>query len=1069
MVVVRSESNKYATFRNLLLTGGAASALSLGLAPAAFAQDSGSVEKVTVTGTRIPQKNLITTSPVTQVTAADVDTQGVTRIEDLANELPQVFAAQNSTVSNGASGSANINLRGLGSARTLVLINGRRMPYGNPNTSAADVNSIPSQLVERVEVLTGGASAVYGSDALAGVVNFIMRSNFEGVNIDAQYGFYSHHNDFEGPGLLREIIAGRSVTNPAQFQLPQDDVNDGISKEITGVMGVSSADGAGNVTAYISYRSNEQILQRDRDFSACALGPQSTAAVVGPPAIAAGTLHWTCGGSGTSFPGQFNDFVNHGDTRAPALRDPAAVLAAQTNFTIAPGGVFRRFSNNLDQYNFGPLNYYQRPDETYTLGAFMHYQIDEQVEAYLDLMFTDYSTVSQIAPSGDFFNTGVINCDNPLLSVQQNQLLCQGFVLDANPALAGDQFGLWTAAAFPFGTPHLPVVDTDPLTPGNQGLAPFYIGRRNVEGGGRQQDLGFETYRMSGGFRGELVTGIDYDLALQYSKVRYNQTYLNDFSVTHLLKALDIVPSGVADNPATPDREDAVCRSVVDGSDPNCVPYNIFALGGVTPAALAYLNIPLLQRAQTTQSVGTLTFNVDMGTWGVKSPWAESSVQSVLGAEFRRDTLTSVTDENFATGNGAGQGGPTIGLSGSTDVSEYFGELQIPLLEGQPLAHQVTIDLAYRYSDYDTGVTTDTWKIGADWAPTEDIRFRGSKQRAVRAANVIELFSAQGFNLFDMDDDPCDTNDPGANGVGITAICQAAVPLPYQVTPGQAAGGGLNSPAGQYSFLQGGNPNVSPEIGDTKTVGFVFTPTFFKDFVLSVDWFNIVVDNTISTIGAVNTVESCYIRGVLSACNLIRRNPGTGQLWVGTGNVIDINTNIGSLETTGVDINASYKLNLDDLDLDGAGGLKFEMIGTWLDELITDPGLASGALPYDCAGLHSGRCGTPNPEWRHRIRATWQTPWDADLAVTWRRYGEVDRDSGAPTEIDYTFDAENYFDVAASIGLPLNSRLRLGVNNIMDNDPPLSDNVGTTGNGNTYPQTYEARGRWVFMGISVDM
>jgi outer membrane cobalamin receptor len=204
MVAVRSESKQYATFRNLLLTGSAASALSLGLAPAAFAQEAtGPVEKVTVTGTRIPQKNLITTSPVTQVTAADVDTQGVTRLEDLANELPQVFAAQNSTVSNGASGSANINLRGLGSARTLVLINGRRMPYGNPNTSAGDVNGIPAQLVERVEVLTGGASAVYGSDALAGVVNFIMRRDFEGVQIDAQYGYYEHHNDFEGRGYLR--------------------------------------------------------------------------------------------------------------------------------------------------------------------------------------------------------------------------------------------------------------------------------------------------------------------------------------------------------------------------------------------------------------------------------------------------------------------------------------------------------------------------------------------------------------------------------------------------------------------------------------------------------------------------------------------------------------------------------------------------------------------------------------------------------------------------------------------------------------------------------------------------
>lgn len=1006
---MRSESNRYATFRSLLLTGGAASALTMGLAPAALAQDT-SVEKVTVTGTRIPQKNLITTSPVTQVTAADVDTQGVTRLEDLANELPQVFAAQNSTVSNGATGSANINLRGLGSARTLVLINGRRMPYGNPNTSAADINGIPAQLVERVEVLTGGASAVYGSDALAGVVNFIMRRDFEGVQIDAQYGFYSHNNDFDG-GFLRQVIAARAATNPSQFALPAEDVNDGVSKQITGVMGVSNADGTGNITAYIGYRSNDQILQRYRDFSACALGAQSTAPVTGVPA---GATHWTCGGSSTSFPGRFTNFATY-------------------NFTIDQGtGLARNFDATRDQYNFGPLNYFQRPDETYTLGAFMHYQIDEQVEAYLDLMFSDYSTISQIAPSGDFGNTGTINCGNPFL----------------------------TGPGSAFSAAQLTAIGCTPAAIAANSVVSMYILRRNVEGGGRQQDLGFDTYRMSGGFRGELTTGIDYDLALQYSKVRFAQTYLNDFSVTRLGRALNVVDTDPGPGVT------AVCQSVIDGTDPNCVPWNIFQLGGVTPGALAYLQVPLMQRAELDQRVGTFTLNVDMGTWGVKSPFAESPVQAVLGTEFRRDSLRSVTDENFATGNGAGQGGPTIGLSGETDVSEYFGELQIPLVEDAPFAKQISIDFAYRYSEFDTGVTTDTWKIGADWAPTEDVRIRASRQRAVRAANIIELFSAQGFNLFDMDDDPCDLTDPGLNGTAPVAACQGAAA--WQVTAAQAAGGGLTSPAGQYNFLQGGNPSVSPEVGDTKTLGIVFTPTFLKNFVVSVDWFNILVDNTISTTGALNTVNACYFQGDLGSCARITRNPGTGQFWLGTGRVEDLNTNIGSLETTGIDVNANYAFGLGEIGLDDSGGMKLELIGTWLDELITDPGAASGAPIYDCAGLHSGRCGTPNPEWRHRFRATWQTPWDTDLSVTWRHYGKVDRDLGATTELDYTLDAENYFDLAATFGLPLSSRLRVGVNNVLDNDPPISDNVGTTGNGNTYPQTYEARGRFVFMGLTTD-
>ena len=176
-----------------------------------------------VTGSRIAQPNLETTSPVTQVTAADIAVQGVTRVEDLVNQLPQAFAAQNANVSNGSTGTATVNLRGLGSPRTLVLVDGRRMPYGGISSAsaAADLNQIPAAMVERVEVLTGGASAAYGSDAIGGVVNFIMKKDFEGVQVDAMYGLYQHKNDFGGPGAikLRDVIAGRAADEPVAVQL----------------------------------------------------------------------------------------------------------------------------------------------------------------------------------------------------------------------------------------------------------------------------------------------------------------------------------------------------------------------------------------------------------------------------------------------------------------------------------------------------------------------------------------------------------------------------------------------------------------------------------------------------------------------------------------------------------------------------------------------------------------------------------------------------------------------------------------------------------------------------------
>ncbi len=286
-------SNVRRAVRRALVLG-AVTATSASIPAMAQDQDTAApVETVVVTGSRIRSANLEGTTPVTQVTSQDIATQGVTRVEDLVNQLPQAFAAQNANVANGASGAATINLRGLGSPRTLVLIDGRRLPYGTVNNSAPDINTIPAAIIERVDVLTGGASAVYGSDAVAGVVNFITKKDFEGVQIDAQYGFYQHNNDYGGPGAvkLRDVIADRAATNPSQFALPPDNVTDGYGKSVNFLVGLSSADGRGNIMAYGGVDDQDQVLERDRDYSACSLGQH-------PP------VSFACGGSGTSYPGQ---------------------------------------------------------------------------------------------------------------------------------------------------------------------------------------------------------------------------------------------------------------------------------------------------------------------------------------------------------------------------------------------------------------------------------------------------------------------------------------------------------------------------------------------------------------------------------------------------------------------------------------------------------------------------------------------------------------------------------------------------------------------------------------------
>lgn len=961
----------------------------LAAAAPAFAQDSTAVDAVVITGSRIPQPNLVGTSPVTQVTSEDISTAGVTKVEDLINSLPQAFAAQNSSVSNGASGTATVDLRGLGSVRTLVLIDGRRLPYGSPNDAAADLNQIPGGMVERVEVLTGGASAVYGSDAIAGVVNFIMKKDFEGVQIDAQYSFYQHHNDFDGVGNIRNVVAARAATNPAQFQLPDSNVIDGYGKEITLLLGVNAPDDRGNLTAYATYRNDDAILQANRDFSACSL--DTTEQVLG------GVKSFRCGGSSTSYPGRFTDF-------------------ATFNFTVdsTTGNTFRNFNATLDQYNFGPINYYQRPDERYSLGAMGHYEINEHFDVFTQLMFTDYSTVAQIAPSGDFFNTTTINCGNPLLSAtQKTQIGCT------------------------------------PVDIAADNTKDMYIARRNVEGGGRQDDLRYQSFRGVIGTRGTLVDGWNYDLAAQYSRVQLSRIYRNDFSVTRLGRALDVVD--VAGTPT--------CRSVVNGTDPNCVPWNIFTIGGVTDAALDYLQVPGIQTASTTQQVVTFAVNGDLGGMGLQSPYAERPVAVAFGVEYRREGLFSDTDNAFATGDLAGQGGPTIGLQGVTENYDIFGEAVIPLAEGRPMAELLSLELAYRFSDYGSGINTDTYKIAGDWAPSSDVRFRASFQRAVRAPNVIELFTAQGLGLFDIDGDPCGPVTPGVIQATL-AQCQAT-----GVSAGQWRNAALTSPAGQYQFLGGGNVNLDPESADTYTYGVVFTPSFLPGFSLSVDYYNIEVTNLISTVGPGNTLDSCYGDNDPVSCAKIHRSAG-GQIWVGGGYVDDFNVNIGGLEVSGVDVVSNYRLNLDTLGLSDMGGVSFNFVGSWLEKNDTDPG--AGQALDQCAGKFAGDCGTPKPEWRHRARATWETPWDASISLTWRYIGEVEIHNGAPTRIDYAFEAENYFDVSGNWEIKDGVSVRGGVNNLFDNDPQLSRSVGTTGNGNTYPQTYDSFGRYIFMGVTLD-
>jgi len=996
--MVRKQQVASAVRRALFMSAVAAA----GVAAPALAQEN--LGEIVVTGSRIRSPNLESTTPVTQVTAADVVTQGVTRIEDLVNQLPQAFAAQNVTVSNGSTGTATLNLRGLGSPRTLVLIDGRRMPYGGVSSASAapDINQIPTQMIERVDVLTGGASAVYGSDAVAGVVNFSMKKDFEGVAVPSQYNFYWHENDFKGPGdiKLRDTLAGLEATNPAQFALPKDSVTDGEGKELSLMVGVNSGDGRGNITAYATVFDSEAVLQADRDYSACSLNANPVGS-------------FTCGGSSTNATGRFSDFSTY-------------------DFTTDTADSFRNYNPATDLYNYGPLNHYQRPERRYSLGAMGHYEFGEHADVYTQLMFNDYESIAQIAPSGNFFSTSTINCDNPFLPVN-----------------------------------NLADIGCGPAEVANGDSVTMFIGRRNVEGGGRQQTFANNSFRAVAGVRGAINEAWGYDVSAQYSSVSTNQGTHNYFVVSRLAKALDVVDVGGV----------PTCQSVIDGSDPNCVPWNPFVPGGVTDAQLGYLQAKGLQIGRISQEIYNGVVTGDLGTYGIKSPLASDGIQVVFGTEYRRDALRNDVDALQEANDLAGAGGAVVGISGATKVNELFMEARVPIAQDQAGAESLSFDTAYRYSDYGSGVQTDTYKFGLEWAPVADVRLRASYQRAVRAANIVELFQATVLNLFDAPGDPCGIAAPDPAASPEECIATGVPASFYDGVNDAAQRGALDSPAAQYPFLQSGNVNLQPENSDTTSFGVVLQPRWVPGLAVTVDYFDIKIDDAISTFGANNTWTACYGQNDPAACARINRDPGTGSLWVGTGYVADPNVNLASLSTKGYDVNIGYT----GLEIGRFGSLSFNLTGTYLLELITQPAPGIDVHPrpditrdwYDCTGFYSTVCGIPNPQWRHRFRTSWQTPWDVDLSVTWRYYRGVTgltgpNDPMPSNQLDRELPAENYFDIAANWAVTEKASVSLGINNVLDDNPSISGAVGTTGNGNTYPQTYDALGRYVFLRATVE-
>lgn len=990
------------------------------------------VETVVVTGSRIPQVGLYSSSPVTAVNQQEIKYEGTTNVETLLNNLPGVFADFTETASNGATGQATVNLRGLGSQRTLVLVDGTRLMPSDPQNPVADLNQVPAALVDHVEVQTGGASAVYGSDALGGVVNFIMRKDFEGVEVDAQYSVNNSANDNDDVGKLQDAL---------HFPRAPKDWWGGATTDSTLIIGTNTADGKGNITAYVGYRNIQPVLESARDFSACSI----SAAGGGTRHACAGSANYNLWISFDDYYAYLANFAKH-PNRLPGGPISNLYWFGQQNGTFTPytGAASQKF-------NYGPLNYLQRPDTRYTGGFFAHYQINPSAEVYSDFMFSDDHTLAQIAPSGAFLGTGVfgglnhVNCDNPLMTAQERHILCGYDAQDTH--VHGDGSIHLTQNCTPDGTDS-----------GNCNLIPgtalLEIGRRDVEGGNRVDDLRHTSYRMKVGMRGDIGHGWSYDIYGQYGTTIFAENYSNEWSVSRVQNALQVNPNGH-------------CKVADQGIDPSCVPLDLFhGIGAVTPDMLNYVKGQGFKSGDTEERIVSGAITGDLGEWGGQSPWAKAPIQLSLGGEYRSESLFMDVSHDFSTGDLYGQGGATLPIpKAGFDVEEGFGEVRVPLVQDAPLAKDITLNGGYRYSSYSSAGAVSSYKYGIDWQIIDDVRLRGSEQHATRAPSVLESFTPANVALFGGQD-ICSKAGAAATDPVVHDNCVA-----QGVT--NAGSGLLTCPAAQCNAQFGGNTSLVPEASDTWSFGAVLTPTFLDGFTATIDYFDIKVNKFIGGLATQDIMDGCYGHDANAAsqaffCPLMHRN-AAHQIY-GGGFIDDRVQNLLSLKTRGVDVEANYNTDLADFGMSDSGSLSINMIGTWVDNLTTTS--TPLAAPIDCVGVYGPTCGTPTPKWRHKMRVTWTSPWDFSLSLDWRHIASVDLEDGVNDTIDNHIASYDYFDLAANYTLHTGIELRAGIDNVLDKSPPILDSNTFPvsgppfGNGNTFPGVYDSLGRTLFIGVT---
>lgn len=880
-------------------------------------EDEKKDENIVVTGSRIRSPNLASDLPITSISGDTLLAQGETNIGSVLNDLPQLsssFSQQNPGSGIGIGGLNLLDLRGLGTSRTLVLVNGRRHVAADilVNAVSPDVNSIPNDLIERVDIVTGGNSAVYGSDAIAGVVNFVLKREYQGVQIRGSAGL--NQGGFGGNQFV-SILAGHNfadgrgnVTISGQFShqdrvfasdIPYFRQNNAIATVDTDIGGLPNGSDGFPDAIFI------------RDLHSTTINPYGLIPIQQQPGIAAcgtGTLANNGGPNSNGIP--FNcSYIFTQDGR----------LVPQTGSRFGSGPFGSITGGNGQTGREGQTVSILPFLERYNFNLLSHYEFAPALEVFVEAKFDRVMALGNNAgPS--FIQTGSGNTGN-IGDSRERPRLDNPFL---NPADATTLSNLILASGC-----NTSLTATCPaggnLTALNQaqiaaGTYRFQLARNLLDVGLRDEKFTRDTVRVVAGFRGKFNDDWSYELAANYGQ--FNQTTNTNGYIDRQRFSLAM---DAGRNPATSQIQ---CRAQYDpasafaiqrgsSGDPTvnaarlaadiaaCKPYNPFG-GSDNSASVAYFSRAFDAKAKLTQLDIQGYVNGDSSQL---FSLPGGPVRFAIGGEYRREKAYYKQDQFVTDGYTNGVSIPLFDPPAFI-VKEAFGEIQLPILRDVPFFKELTATGAGRYSDYGAKLgSTWTYNGGVQWAPVSDIRFRANYGRSVRAPNVSETGFPLVPNFANGFLDPCQANNIGANP-NRTANCTAAL------TAAQRSNlvNGVSLP-----IVSGSNPNLKPESSDSWTFGGVFQPRFIPGLALTVDYYNIRVNNIIVSVGAQTIVNQCYDSTTLNNvfCSAFARNltAGTGPAGelpgaVLANSLIQAPLNFAKRIRKGIDFNLSYRTKL---------------------------------------------------------------------------------------------------------------------------------------------------------------